>query len=169
MNQQTEHSADEQAKKTKPDHKAKVIFLMIALVIGGGILLIQRRPPELPEGWSEDLPAALKQARLENRRLVIVFIAKPPSDTCRKLFDTTLAKPKNREAITDGRFIPVRQRIKPTKPSDVAKKYKVTHFPTTLILSPGGKELNRREDFIGELPFRDGFLNMRKLEPPPAD
>ncbi len=168
MNQQTDQPADEQAKKTKSDHKAKVVFLLIALVIGGGILLIQRRPPRLPKGWSEDLPVALEQARLENRRIVVVFMADPPSHIGRRMFSTTLAKSQNRKAITDGRFIPVRQLVKSAK-SEIAKKYKVTHFPTTLILSPGGNELNRREKFIGEVPFRDRFLNMRILESAPTD
>ncbi len=168
MNQQTDHPAGEQVTKTKPDHRAKVVFLIIALVIGGGILLVQRKPPKLPAGWSEDLPAALKQARLENRRLMIVFMASPPSHIGRKMFDTTLSKRENKKALEDGRFIPVRQLIKSTE-SETAKEYKVTRFPTTLILGPGGNELNRRERFIGEVPFRDGFLNMRKLELPPAD
>lgn len=167
MNQQTDHPAEQPADQPKPDHRAKVVFLIIALVIGGGIYMFaQRKPPELPEGWTEDLPAALTQATLENRRLMIVFMASPPSHTGRRMFDTTLAKRENKKALERGRFIPVRQLIKSAS-SQVARKYKVSHFPTTLILSPSGVERNRREDFIGEVPFRDGFLNMRIVEPPP--
>ena len=50
---------------------------------------------------------------------------------------------------------------------DLAKRYKLTKLPTMVILDANGKELNRREGFIGEVEFRRGFLDLTKIEAPP--
>jgi len=37
-----------------------------------------------------------------------------------------------------------------------------------MVLDANGNELNRREGFIGEVPFRHGFLDLAQIEAPPG-
>ena len=68
-------------------------------------------------------------------------------------------------AIQDGKFARVKVTVNSLN-SDVARQYKLTHLPTMMILAPDGKELNRREGVVGEVPFVHGFLDLTEIEAP---
>lgn len=149
----------------------KYIFLGIVLIAAAAIYLRQRSgPPALEENWPRTLDAALAQAEQTDRRVLVFFTSEPPSETTRRLVDTTLARPENRRAIQEGNFIRARAILDVSLDSPAAKKYRIRRLPTMMVLSPEGKELNRREGFIGEVPFRSGFLDLEEIqEPAPAE
>ena len=43
---------------------------------------------------------------------------------------------------------------------------KISSLPTFVLLSPEGKELNRREGFVGEVDFYKGFLDCSNVLKP---
>ncbi|MCK4602391.1 MAG: hypothetical protein KAU28_07980, partial [Phycisphaerae bacterium] len=112
----------------------------------------------------KDLDAAMEQAADEKRPLLVFFMGSPPSDTTHRLAKGTLGRPGNIRAIRKGDFLCIV--AKTSLKSDLATKYKITTLPTLLILSPAGKEQNRREGFIGEVDFRNGFLDLKKVNKP---
>ncbi len=164
-------SNDEEANPPTPskaspakDHRVKVGFLIVLLIAVVAVLIIQRRGPQ-QKGWSEDLPAALERARKMNRPLLVFFTSSPMGATTRRMFATTLAQPANKKAIASGRFIRVKVSVDSLK-SERAKKYRLKSLPTMLVLDSQGYENNRREGFVGEVPFRRGFLDRKDVQKP---
>jgi len=146
------------------DRRVKMGFLAAVIVAGAVVYLHQRAGPALPD-WGTDLPAALQQAQTENRPVLVFFLTSPPSTTARDMADKTLQRPQNRQAIEKGKFIRVKVTVG-SMDSDVARKYALKALPTMMVLGPQGKELNRREGFIGELDFRNGFLDLSEVRAP---
>ncbi len=143
--------------KRRTDRRIKLGFLAVALVAAGVVFYLQLRPPK--GIWSQGLPQGLQKARAENRRLLVLFTSSPPGETARRMEQTTLRKAHNRKAIRDGKFVCVRVTLDTALRSETARRYRIRKLPTMLILSPEGGELNRREGMIGEVPFRQGFLD----------
>lgn len=155
-----------QQPPAKPqDHRAKLIFL--ALVLGAIFLvyMLQRSDPML-KSWNQNLDATLAQAGKENRSLVVLFDSIPPSEIGRDMVRNTF--PKNTKALTEGNFLTVHVGLRGTN-DPVARKYRIQDVPTTLLLYPDGAEKNRRVGKIGELPFRNGFLDCTEVVSPPSD
>lgn len=144
---------------TRPGKNKKVAlaFLLVA-IIGAGVIYCSHRDLPPPPGFGDNLAEAMRLAKQRNANVVVVFVAKPPSETCRWLRNTTLCEEANTQALKDGNFVAVMIRVPPSRRSEIASEFDVTEFPTTLILSPEGEELNRRVGKIGETDFRDSFL-----------
>ena len=150
--------------KGKADRWVKIGFLLATLAVIV-IYSMKTRNPTIP-GWSTDLEQAAKQSREENRKLVIFFMSKPPGETDRRIQDGILNKSGNRKALQKGNYLAVTAQLSPSLDSNVAKRYQVTVLPTLLLLDGQGKELNRREKTIGEVDFRNGFLDCRNVHQP---
>jgi hypothetical protein len=138
------------------------------LVVAAGIVVFiwwSLRNPSMP-GWDDDLDAALVQARDENRKVVVFFMSKPPGTIDRWNWDNILIKEGNQKALADGKFLRVKMQVSSDLQSEPAKRHKLKKLPTLILLGPDGKELNRREGKLGELDFRDGFLNCARVLPP---
>ena len=148
----------------KSDRKAKLVFGLILLVAVVCVYSLQRTDPKMP-GWGEHLSVALDQSAEENRRVLIFFANSPMGVTERKNIKRICGKSGNRKAIIDGNFIPVKVSLESLS-SEIADRYKVGKLPTLMIISPAGKELNRHEGEIGEVAFRNGFLDLSKIETP---
>jgi len=145
---------------TRPGKNKKVAmaFLLVAIV-GAGVIYCSHRELHAPLGWiDDDLPEAMRLAKQRSANVVVFFVAIPPSEAGRWLRDGTLSKEPNTQALKDGNFVAVMVRVPRNRRSEIASEFDVTEFPTTLILSPEGEELNRREGKIGETDFRDSFL-----------
>lgn len=147
------------------DRVIKVAFAVVTLTVVGMLYWYQRRGLSLP-GWDSDLKAALQQASTQNRPVLVFFVSSPPDQTSRELAKTTI--PKNAQAIKDGRFLTVMVKVGNPAKSELAQRHQVVKLPTMLVLGPDGAERNRREGFIGELPFRSGFLDCRDVVSPPS-
>ena len=145
---------------TRPGKNKKIAlaFLLVA-IIGAGVIYCSHRELRPPLGWiDDDLGEAMRLARQRSANVVVLFVAKPPSEAGRSLRDGTLSKGANTQALKDGNFVAVMVRVPPSRRSEIAGEFGVTAFPTTLILSPEGEELNRREGKIGQTDFRNRFL-----------
>lgn len=161
--EKTQDSA-QQAVPRKTDHRIKIVFVVLLAALGVLIYWLQLNP-KLP-GWGDDLQETLGEARREGRKIVVLFTARHPGETTRRLMRTTLAKPANRQAIEEGNFIRIRLKLDTSLKGKIAKQYKIKNLPTMLVLSPGSRELNRREGMIGEMAFRKGFLDCAKIAKP---
>ena len=150
--------------KSKIDRWVKIGFLLAAFTVIV-IVSVKMRNPTIP-GWRTDLEQAIKQARLENRKIVIFFMSKPPGATDRWIQDNILNKKNNRNAISEGNYLAVTTQLSPALDSELAKRYKITKLPTLLLLDPEGRELNRREKTVGEVEFRNGFLDCKVVHRP---
>ncbi len=155
-------TTDKKTGKGGIDNRIKLIFVLIAIAGIVGIQLLQRSGQVLPD-WDEDLDSALSQARQEKRKVLVLFSDHPPGQITLWLASGTI--PKNELAIREGNFLPVLIRLG-SLDDPLAKKYKIKSLPTMLILSSRDRELNRREGKIGEVPFRDEFLSLRKVVRP---
>ncbi len=155
-----EQAAAEQAlsllKKSRRDRGIKLAFLVVTVVLVVLVYVKQRSGLNLP-GWGDDLSAALAQAAAENRPVLAFFVSSPPDQVSRELTKNTL--PKNAEAIRKGRFIKVVVKVGSVAKSEPARRLGVTFLPTMLVIGADGLEKNRREGFIGEVEFRNGFLD----------
>ena len=152
----------------KPDSRAKVVFLAIVIAVAVAIYLWLQRSPDLL-GWPGDIDAALAEARKTDRKVLALFTSDPPSYTARRLAETTLTKGHNRQALADGKFLCVHTKVDSALTGKTARRFGLTKLPTTLILSPTGIELNRREGMIGEVPFRHGFLDCSEVQGPKSE
>ena len=94
------------------------------------------------------------------------FMNSAPGAMARRLAQNIIPKKANSQAIEDGGFLKVKVKLKGGIRADLAKQYHVTELPTMIILNPYGVELNRCGGSIGEVPFRDGFLNLTKINKP---
>ena len=150
-------------EKVRRERRTKIVFLLITLAVVALIYKLQRTDTRLA-GWSKDLNASMAQAARENRPLLVLFDSNPPSTTGRDLVATTIAK--NEKFITDGKYICVAVSVDTELTDAVSKKYKLRSLPTTMVLGPDGAEKNRREGRIGEVPFRQGFLDCTQVQTP---
>jgi len=159
MNQQDD--PNRQAAQKRRGDRGKMIFLVIIVVAVAVIYWSQQSDVGLPK-WPGDVDKALAEGKAENRRILLFFAGKPPSETARRMSRKTLKH--NRARLRKDKIICVLVRAK--RDGDLAKKYKVSEFPTFILLDNLGKELNRRVGFIGEVAFRDSFLDCTKVQKP---
>ena len=146
------------------DRWVKRIFLLATVAAVVAVYLLQRSGPGMPD-WPGDLPAVLVRAKAESRPVLVFFHSSPPSATAQRLATTTILK--NAAAIRKGRFLTARVAVSGLG-SDLARQYRLTELPTLILLDPSGKETNRRTGFVGEVPFRNGFLDNKDVQAPPA-
>lgn len=142
----------EQEKKKKIGNK---VFLVIILVAIAGVYLHQRKGITL-RGWGDDIKQGFTDAKSGNKVLVVFFTRKPPSDVARKIAKRTTMTENRKLMLESGKYVPVY--ITTSLGSDMAKKYKLTKLPTLIAFHANGKERNRHEGNIGEVPFRADFL-----------
>lgn len=145
------------------DHRIKIVFLVVLAVAAALVyVLLQRRTPGF--NWPEDLDKALEQGRTRQRNVLVFFTSSPKSATARRLIQTTLRK--NAAMIARERVVKVNISLDRELKSDLAARYKISSLPTFVLLSPEGKELNRREGFVGEVDFHKGFLDCSRVAKP---
>ena len=161
----TENSGKKPPRRTS-DYRVKLGFLAVGIAVAAGAYFHFQRGGAILKNWPTDLDKVLKQAKAEDRQVLALFISSPPGQVTHRMARTTLKKPQNKRAIVTGRFLRVKVTVETLK-SDLARRYRIRKLPTMLILSPGGQEQNRREGMIGEVPFRQGFLDGKEVQPPP--
>ena len=140
---------------SKRDRLIKAAFLVVALGIVAYMIIMPHLTKPL-DGWSDDLPAALDQARTEDRKLVVLMYNSPQDLTYTKLRGI-VSKDGNREAMDAANLLRVQTRVKRDDP--IIQRFDVESLPTTLLLSPDGEVLTRWVGFIGEIDYRARFLN----------
>lgn len=144
------------------DRRGKLIFLAL-LVLGAGWVIYNQFTRTQLKDWQRDLPAALEQAAKENRQVVVV-VYDSLTDEDFKRVEYILTKEANRKAMDAMQAIRVITRLRRDDP--LAKKYGVTEYPTTLLLSPRGERITIWVGLIGEVEFRYEFLKGRPQQLP---
>ena len=147
--------------ETKKDKKVKRLILLAILIACAGIYMWQRRGLSI-DGWGGDLTAALVTAKAEDQRVVVFFVASPPSRVAQRIASAVISKPDNVVALSAGGFVPVVVEVDRNAKDELSTKYKLNSkgLPTLMILNADGKEIARREGTAGtnEVGFRSEFL-----------
>ena len=157
--------AQDKPRKSKVDLWIKIGFVLAAIGIA---IFITRRQRSFDVGhWGRDFPAAMQQARQENRRVVVLFLRNPVGPLEHRVRNIIL-KPENVRAFRDGHFIGVLVQSPENLDSELAVQYGIEGLPTLLLLDPNGAELDRRGDDVGETDFRGGFLAEDDPNRPPS-
>ncbi len=159
-----EAAAPQSDQAPKKDRWVKLIFLAVALA--GIVVIWMRQRQGQTLDWGENLTTALELAREKKKKVLVFFTSDPPGEEARWNIKGTLAKKSNLEAIEEHKCIPVKIALDTALESTTAKRYRIQALPTMLLLDSDGKELNRRVGKIGETEFRNGFLDLAKIEKP---
>lgn len=110
------------------------------------------------KNWGTDLAAAMKQARTEDKRVLLAFTGSDWQPECIALHDRVLTQPVFRDWAAKA-LVLVRadfpHHTSPPKAQADANKllvheYAVQGFPTVLLLDAEGKELHRIEGYENE-------------------
>ncbi len=105
--------------------------------------------------WRDSWDAALEEAKKEKKALVLeLYMETCPH--CQRLHRETHTDQEVAKAL-NTRFIPVR--LEGRNHMDIVKKFNVTGAPTTIIVSPEGKELHR---FAGFYPPNEYLKELEK-------
>ncbi|NLF30735.1 MAG: thioredoxin family protein [Planctomycetes bacterium] len=151
----TNDRSDAKGPPSARDRLIKAGFLVVALGVVGWAVVKPHLTLPL-DGWSDDLPAALSQAKAEGRRVVVIMYDNPQNHTYKNRLRDVVSKDGNREAMDAANMLRVQARVKKDHP--LAQRFGVTGFPTTLLLSPDGEVITRWVGTIGEVAFRAEFL-----------
>ena len=161
-------TTDTSAPSTAAERPARKNRLVIAgfLAVAVGLVafnVVKGRSVPAPRNWGEDLKAALDLGKAEGRQIVVLFVRHPASQMARDLIRYTIAKPDNRNAITEGNFVPVMVRLRGDSKNELMSEYKLKNMPTLILLSPDGEEIRRLEGQATkpEVPFRQDFLGVK--------
>ncbi len=151
---------DAPIEKKKARDRGKLIFLGVFILAVILVYITQQSGAALSD-WPGDLQAALTKAKKEDRKVLVFFADKRPSTTARNMSTRTLKK--NGKHISNRKLITVL--LKVDKTGESAQRYRIRTLPTFILLDSEGKELNRRVGFVGEVSFRNDFLDCGKVMP----
>ena len=106
-----------------------------------------------PQGWTDDFAAARKEAKKTDRPMLVLFTGSDWCPYCVKLKKNFLDTAEFRTFAKDGVVLFYADFPKGTKlpeklntqNAELAKKYGIRGLPTTVIVSPNGKEMGRVE------------------------
>ncbi|MGC9454476.1 MAG: hypothetical protein ACP5HU_06390 [Phycisphaerae bacterium] len=127
---------DSQHQSDSPQRKpwGKYIFVVLIVVAGIAVWFSQRSGPTL-EGWSQDLSAAQRQARQENRPILIFFHHKPMSATDRQEINEVLTHGDIRAVLEYEKILPVRLSVSDN--IGEADQYGIEDTPAFVLLREG--------------------------------
>jgi len=112
-------------------------------------------PTEL--NWQTGLPAALVQARSQQKPVLLDFTGSDWCPPCRQLNNRVFASPEFK-SYADSNLVLVQVDFPRSKPQSeelkksneaLQKQYEVEGFPTIILLSPEGKILKRETGYGG--------------------
>jgi hypothetical protein len=151
------------ASPAKPGRdKVKAGFIVVVLGLIVLVWYLQRQSPQNLD-WDQDLPKAMQQAKVEDRRLLVLVTTATPGEED-QFNNNTIGK--NKKVLAEGRFILVKVVVPLSLDAPFAKEHQIAKVPTMLLLDSKGNELNRRAGRIGEVEFRKGFLDCQTVVKP---
>ena len=117
------------------------------LLIASAFLLyfLMTRQAAAPPGWGNDFDAAMREAAVSGKNVVVAFHSAACSP-CMAMERTVLRSDVVRKALDN--FVPVRVDV--THPSESAARYLVEGTPTYLVLSPTWRLLGRTDGYQSE-------------------
>lgn len=100
--------------------------------------------------WQTDLNKAWSQARAEQRPL-LMFVVRDDCRFCDQMKAKTYADAQVAEAVNQG-YIPLM--IDPKQRDGFAQDFNIQGYPTTLVISPQSKVLDRMKGYLPPDKFR---------------
>ena len=126
--------------------KSKFLFFFGGIILLLALLpLMRSRPPALP--WTADTDAAFIKAEKDGID-VIIYLYTDWCGYCRQMENTTFQDPELVKKLSD-QFAWLR--LNPEKDQagrDLQRRFRVSGFPTVLILDSRGNELNRIQGYV---------------------
>lgn len=116
-----------------------------------GIVTALRAVDPAPLEWTSDFAAATEKARVEHRLVLLNFTGSDWCVWCHRLRDEVfLTAPFAAYAAKDAVLVEIdfpRQKSLPaalkTQNDQLAQRYKVSGYPTVILVTPDGRELGR--------------------------
>jgi thioredoxin-related protein len=114
-----------------------------------------------PEGWSTDLEKAFKDAKAQDKAVLVEFTGSDWCPPCIAMRKNVFSKKEFVEGASKKYILveldfPNGDKEVKEKNQPYAKKYKIEGFPTVILFNSEGKEFNRF--FASEFPKTDLFL-----------
>ncbi|HTB62046.1 MAG TPA: thioredoxin family protein [Opitutales bacterium] len=111
-----------------------------------------------PLVWTDDYAAALKQAKAENKKVLLNFTGSDWCVNCFRLDDEVFSQPKFADYARDRLVLvtvdfPLKKRLPDAvtaQNSDLQVKYQVENSPTLILIDPDEHELAWIEGYHGE-------------------
>lgn len=112
--------------------------------------------------WLTDLPKALEKAQAENKKVLLDFTGSDWCPYCKELHAKVLTT-KVFEDYADTNLVLVEVDFPRTtkQPPELkqanaalAQKYKITVYPTVIVLGPKGKQLKKVTGYSGDAPAK---------------
>ncbi len=102
----------------------------------------------VPEGWSDDLEAAFKKAKEENKAVLVEFTGSDWCPPCIMMRKNVFTKKEFIEGASEKYILveldfPNGDPEVKKKNQPYAKEYKITGFPTVVLFDSEGKEFTR--------------------------
>ena len=137
----------------------KKLLTLAALLVVGAVL--QAGPA--PSGWMTDFVSAQRNAQEGNRPMLLLFTGSDWCGWCIKLHKDVLSKPAFKRFAVSKKLLlvyldfprgPQPEELK-AQNRELARKFNVRGYPTTIVLAPDGRELGRMpgyaKDYINRL------------------
>ena len=147
MSEQNE-STQAAGKKSSKDRWVKIGFLVVIVAVAGVLYFKHRSSPPM-EGWGDDWPAALGQARRDNAKVLAFFTRSPMGHEDRQFLDQRLKHHKVTTVLDKLDYVKVR--LNTSKHKALAEKYGITDTPALLVVDADGKELDTLIGFTSKL------------------
>jgi len=138
--------------------KYKLIFVLFFLLIGQLTLAQTVKKENTTTGivWHEWSDTAFEKAEKEGK-LVLLDIAAEWCQFCKKMEQVTYQDPQVINIINEH-YIAIKADIESTE--DVRLLYENFGVPGTIVLTPGGEEINKRRGYIEPLPMQWHLLGV---------
>jgi protein disulfide-isomerase len=143
----------------------KTLALLFTLTFAASQLLLA------DDSWQTNLPKALEQAKAEKKLVLIDFTGSDWCPPCKNLHKTVLTSEEFTKFAKDNLVLVEVDfpRSKPQTPElkaankELGAKYKVTGYPTVIVLDADGKELFKKVGYGGTA-AKDYVADLAKLK-----
>gem|GEM_PF-1077110 len=129
-----------QRKNGRPSMRRGLIIAGVCLFVGLAISAV--RAEEIK--WQTDLNQAWRQARAEGRPL-LMFVVRDGCTYCEQMKAKTYA---NSQLASEINETYVTLMVKPKQGTRFARDFKIQGYPTTLVISPQSKVLDRIKGYL---------------------
>ena len=111
--------------------------------------------------WQQDVSKAQTLAA-KNERPMLVFVTSASCGYCTKMKRDSLSN-QNVVSLINGSFVPLK--LDAGRDDQMISRYRVDVYPTTIVVAPDGKVVDRIRGYVSARSFRD---RLAKFVPRPA-